>query len=229
MVMETGEYDPMQDLVPRENFPREALDRDIELVNAYYRQVFGIEASPLVVSKKFAQIMGKVAILDAGCGTGNTLRTWREELFPHVASADDIQMIGINKHDYSRESRYPATTIANHQKAIRYIVGNAENMPEVESNSVNIALSFMALLTPQPVRMLDEMVRVTRPGGVIYTNVLGDEKVSNSPLMECLYKLEDKGYGVHVTVGVVAGPTLSHEPWPTTFVVAQKPGIILPS
>ena len=172
--------------------------------------------------------MAAIALVDVGCGTGNTLRTWLEALQPHISDPEGISATGINLYDYSDQSMFAETHEAIQGGKVKYLVGDAQSMPEVPSESADVVTACMVLRVQDPIAMLDEMVRVARPGGAIFLNVKGDHNISDSPIMERVWELEDAGYGTEAHVGSVPDPKGLGTPWLTTFIRLEKPGILLP-
>jgi SAM-dependent methyltransferase len=217
-----------KDVIAPEGYKRGLLDRSIEHVDWYFGQAFGFDRSPLPISVRRLRTVGAVALLDVGCGTGNTLRTWTEALRPHASGPEDISATGINLYDYSEQSKFPETREAIQRGEIEYLVGDAQSMPEIPEGSADVVTACMVLRVENPIAMLDEMVRVARPGGTVLLNVKGDHNISDSPIMERIWELEDAGCDAEVRVGYVPDPNGLANPWPTTFIRIEKPGILLP-
>lgn len=217
-----------RDVIRPEGYERSLLDRSIQHVNWYFEQAFGYDKSPLPMSVRRLRAAGAMALFDVGCGTGNTLRTWTEALQPHTSDPGGISATGINLHDYSDQSMFAETRDAVQSGEVKYLVGDAQNMPEVPGESADVVTACMVLRVQNPIAMLDEMVRVVRPGGAVFLNVKGDHNVSDSPVMERVWELEDAGYETEAHVGRVPDPQGAREPWSTTFIRLEKPGILLP-
>jgi SAM-dependent methyltransferase len=216
-----------EDIVPPDGYYRGILDRDIRIANDNFATMLGREHAPLDVSANIAQATGRIALLDAGCGTGNTLRTWREELLMRVPTLGYISAIGVNLPDYSNESMHDETIEAIEWGYIDYRVRDVQRKMGIEDESIDVALSYMVLALQRPVNMLNGMIRAVRPGGSVYATFYGDDMRTNQPLAERLQELQDQGYQSAVDTRPSAGSTPGR-PIDLTFVRLQKPGIILP-
>jgi len=195
------------DVIPPENHARAMLDRDITVPDSTFAQVFGPEDTPVQSALYRQQALGRVALFDVGCGTGNTLRTWMEAVREHSEPSDVVTAAGITLHDYSGESALPQTAEAV-KNDLTYIVGNAESMPEVPSESADVLLAFMSLVhMTSPELALREMVRIARPGAVMYMNAIYEEwEKETTPFREALTKLPHNGCAVEVRRAMIAGP-----------------------
>lgn len=94
--------------------------------------------------------------LDVGCGTGALTTAILEQAAPSAVWGVDAEPA------YIQQARY-----SNRDSRCRYLVGEAQRLPEEIAN-VDLTVSGLLLnLIPEPVLSLAEMIRVTRPGGRI--------------------------------------------------------------
>lgn len=98
-------------------------------------------------------------ILDAGCGTGYFSRRWRES-GRHVTALD--LSTGMLEHARTLNS------------ADRYLPGDIERIP-LEDHAVDLSFSNLAVQWCNALpRALEELVRVTRPGGMVLFSTLAE-------------------------------------------------------
>ena len=105
-----------------------------------------------------AQLRPGEAVLEVGCGSG-VLDRW---LSRRTAGAHRITGVDINPY-LLREAR----ALARHEGlegSIEFRDGNAESLP-FSDNSFDVTISVTVIEEVDAVRMLAEMVRVTKPGG----------------------------------------------------------------
>lgn len=109
--------------------------------------------APLFVD--FAQVGADDAVLDVGSGTG--------ALSLAVAVVGSAQVTGIERSEsYVRHARRHAAS-----DRVRFQVGDATALPFAD-NTFDRSLSMLVLnFVPDPAVALDQMIRVTRPGGVV--------------------------------------------------------------
>ena len=102
--------------------------------------------------KKYCRIMPNRKVLVVGCNQGVECELFRKEGATDITGIDIISDVG---------SGYP-------HDSINYVCDNAHNMP-FEDESFNISTSFATLEhIPDPLKAVEEMVRVTASRGVIY-------------------------------------------------------------
>ncbi|MFW0796812.1 class I SAM-dependent methyltransferase [Gordonia sp. CPCC 205515] len=99
------------------------------------------------------------AVLDVGCGTG--------ALAHAAARIPDVHVTGIDPSDeFLRVAR-----AGDGADTMRFVSGGAEELP-FPTDSFDRTISMLVLnFVDDPVRALAEMVRVTRPGGVVASAV----------------------------------------------------------
>jgi len=110
-------------------------------------------------SLKVARGDGRLAVLEIGCGQGNSLR------FYPVGS--EIVCVEPNPRCkaivYEAARQFPGVQIS------AFHVSSAEKMREVESESVDAVVSLSVLCTvSDPKQCLREIVRVLKPGGKLF-------------------------------------------------------------
>jgi SAM-dependent methyltransferase len=108
--------------------------------------------APLLV--QFAEVREGDSVLDVGSGTG--------ALSVAAAAVPSVRVTGVEPSEafvqYAREHAGPA---------VRFEVGDAQRLPFPDA-SFDRTLSLLVLnFVPDPSAALREMVRVTRPGGVV--------------------------------------------------------------
>jgi ubiquinone/menaquinone biosynthesis C-methylase UbiE len=185
--------------VGNEGYTRGMLDRPFREINGAFQEVFGPDRSILQTSIDRIQRTGRLALLDVGCGTANTLRTWRStvaKLSP--CEPEQISCRGVSLHDYRAESAYQRTREACQEGGpIEYIVNDATNMVDVASDSADMILAFTSLLHAEhPQSWLREMLRVARRDTVIFLNAKEEHNYAETPFMETIFALEDAGHTV---------------------------------
>ncbi len=164
------------DVIPPGGLKRWMLDRSITDINQYWDRGFGYELSPVGRSVQVLLQAGRLAIADFGCGTENTLVTLQDKVYQKTkASLGVISCIGIDRHDYKEESLNPRTREAVAGGEVTYVVGNATDPNILPANSQDIVIASSAI-GPQEVIVpwLNNMLRVTRPGGMLFFNVIDD-------------------------------------------------------
>lgn len=108
-------------------------------------------------------------LLDVGCGHGYALRTWGRFCLPGG------ELVGLD-----RERGLLATARRHCRRegtgdSCRFVAGDAGELP-FEDGNFDITLAHVLFChLDKPERVLDEMVRVTRPGGcvAVFDNALG--------------------------------------------------------
>ena len=110
--------------------------------------------APLLV--KFAGVADGDNVLDVGCGTGSLTAAI-------AATAPSSRISAID-----RSAPYVAVARAHHASPrVRFEIGDAQHLP-FEDASFDRTLSLLILnFIPHPEKALQEMMRVTRPGGTV--------------------------------------------------------------
>lgn len=100
-------------------------------------------------------------LLDAGCGYGYALRTWGRFCLPggSLVGLDREKRLLAGAARYCRKERLA--------RSARFVEGDINSMPfgdgEFDATLAHVVFCHLA----EPGRALDEMIRVTRPGGCI--------------------------------------------------------------
>lgn len=159
----------LTDILEPEGWQRSAIDRPIKPINNLFTKAFGWRQAPIQTAADMAIKQSHISIGDIGCGSGNTLRTWAREIgFLTAGHKVDSSLIGVNKYDYSRASTSPATLAAIENHTLKYIVADATNMP-LKDHTLDVSLAYTTIeYCSDPGSWMKEMLRVTRPNGVIF-------------------------------------------------------------
>jgi len=114
-------------------------------------------------------------LLDAGCGFGYAMRAWGRYCMPQG------ELVGL---DRDRKLLAQAARFCSKEglgKAARFVTGDICRMP-FEDNVFDIALAHVVFChLAEPEKALEEMIRVTRPGGcvAVFDNALTGGPGSN--------------------------------------------------
>ncbi|QBD76798.1 class I SAM-dependent methyltransferase [Ktedonosporobacter rubrisoli] len=124
-------------------------------------------------------------VLDVGCGTGG----W---LLQAAQTYPDMSLFGIDISkrmiDYAREQ----AAISQHTERVEFQVMDALRMlefPKAFFDLVNMRFGFSFLRTWDWPKMLSEMQRVARPGGIIRITDSAIQHISNSPALTQLQQM----------------------------------------
>ncbi len=119
---------------------------------------------PETVLRSQLQLRGDETILDHGCGNGGTLLSLREH-------GHRGPLIGV---DISDEALTTAET-ASHStglKPVDFMVGDAHSLG-VKDSSVDVSIAMFMLYHCDYLRAIQEIMRVTKPGGIIAIGTSG--------------------------------------------------------
>lgn len=128
-----------------------------------------------------ADIRAGMSVLDVGCGTGVVAR----ECLRLVGS--DGSVTGL---DISLEMLVVASTIA---PGVGWVQGDAMMLPFPPRSFDRVVSQFTLMFVPDPVKALDEMWRVLRPGGRLTVSVSG--ALRDSPVNLELAELVERHVG----------------------------------
>jgi SAM-dependent methyltransferase len=154
-------------MVGTEGFCLTEVDRDIIYLDDIINNIFGEEASPTRRASALAREQGRIALGDIGCGTGNTLATWRQEVILGSAlEPEQVTGLGITREDYST-SRDELAKTDWQDPNLRYIVRDiTRGVDAVKTASLDMAIGYMSVFYfKNPEAGLEEVRRMVRPEG----------------------------------------------------------------
>jgi SAM-dependent methyltransferase len=100
-------------------------------------------------------------LLDTGCGFGYAMRTWGRFCLP----GGKLTGLDRDKKLLAQAARF--CTKGGLGRAARFVTGDICKMP-FEDNAFDVALAHVVFChLAEPEKALDEMIRVTRPGGCV--------------------------------------------------------------
>ena len=167
---------------------------------------------------------GKIAILDAGCGTGRALFGFKEHLLfrtKQEKNPDIVEAVGINDKDFSKESEMWRVQKANAKGFIKYIVDRLETV-KLPPNSFDLILSYETLIhnsDDNVVNIMENMVKSLAPRGRFYFDLLAEQR-SNLQISEFLEKAKQEKYKVYESY--MKNKPLWQEGEERIFVVLEK-------
>ncbi|HSX29458.1 MAG TPA: class I SAM-dependent methyltransferase [Candidatus Saccharimonadales bacterium] len=125
-----------------------------------------------------ARLHGQVSLLDAGCGTGHSLISLKEQIRFRAKIADEaIEAVGISLSDL--RSRLNAGCHERNRSRNGYIslrIGNLATMP-LEPHRFDVAYSSQVLMhNSEPARIVANILPSLRHNGVYYCDALPEQK-----------------------------------------------------
>jgi len=123
---------------------------------------------------KHFRLRPAMKLLDAGCGFGYAMRTWGRFCMPRgelVGLDRDRKLLAQSARFCSKEGL---------GRAARFVTGDISKMPFAD-NVFDAALAHVVFChLAEPEKALDEMIRVTRPGGcvAVFDNALAGGSIS---------------------------------------------------
>ena len=131
------------------------------------------------------------SVLEVGCGTG-ALNRW---LARNTEGKNPIAGVDINR--YMLREATDLVRLEGLKSSVRFEEGKAEELPYTD-NTFDLAMSITVMEEVHALKMLAEMIRVTRPGGriVVIVRAIDLPFVINLPLSDALKsKAEREAHG----------------------------------
>lgn len=155
-------------------YVRSELDHSIFTLNKDFYDAFGYSEGPLVHACALIGEQRPVTILDAGCGTGRTLYdivdlTCRSEGCP----PSRIRPFAVNDINFSGQSMYQEVRRVYREGIIPYVMADIRSLP-FSDETFDLVYSYDVFpYNNEPQELLQELVRVLKPGGALYFDVDG--------------------------------------------------------
>lgn len=142
---------------------------------------------PIGSSIEMARHLGEVAILDAGCGSGNALIGLKEQVeFRAQLSSDRIVAMGIDLHDYTyllegwMTQERPRSGYVDLQQ-------DDLNTVNLEGKLFDLAYSYEVLIhNDKPTNIVLKVLDALKPGGIFYFNTLPEQVIEVETLLRRL-------------------------------------------
>jgi len=126
-----------------------------------------------IAQLQWAGVSGSQRVLDLGCASGTTTRLIADVVGPSG------NVVGV---DVSGRRLEEAVGHVHHVTNITYREGDATSIPAVDG-AFDVAWSrFLFEYLPQPAKVLDEMIRVTVPGGLVCVSDLDGNCTWHHPM-----------------------------------------------
>jgi SAM-dependent methyltransferase len=117
---------------------------------------------------------GFVTVLDAGCGTGNQLRTFMEQAADLGLDTSKILADGVSDHDFSFLGQVETRAAIDTGK-INYQLLDLAKEP-LPPAAYDLIYSYDVLVhNREPAGIIDNFWQALRPGGVAYFNLAGKQ------------------------------------------------------
>jgi len=158
--------------IPYNNFE---IERDSGTINGDFMRLDGY--GPIATGIQLAREQGKLAILDAGCGTGYGLADLKDQIsFRAPVPEESIEALGVALSDVRAQSEIPwreKEKLSNGYIALR--IGNLGTI-DLRPERYDLAYSFEVLLHNEVVApILSNVTNSLRVGGTYYFNSLVDQ------------------------------------------------------
>lgn len=168
-----------------------ALDRSMGAVN---RDFLHLDGQGIVKSFKQLYVKnGSIAVLDAGCGTGNSLWELISASHHHGGDLANIAADAISEHDFSLHSHSKHPRQAIMAGDIAYWIADLTRMdlPQQAYDLIYSYEVFPHITKPQLV--IDSLWQALKPGGIFYFNIAGEQ---TTDVAEVLPAIREQGGGI---------------------------------
>jgi len=122
------------------------------------KELLNEDLRPLIM--KYCRITQGMELLDVGCGTGSFTRYLAE-------GAENLKITGIDTDAVFIQQAQKTAKDKGMTGSLEFIVGDACRLPFTENSFDAVASHTFFTSVEDPKKALSEMMRVTRPGGMI--------------------------------------------------------------
>lgn len=142
-------------------FDSEAKDYDLFFVSQLGKQVFKYESKAILNN---LNLRNGLRILDVGCGTG---------VFTKLLAQKDLDVKGVDESEKMLSYGKLKPELAN----VEFVSGSAECLPFPDAHFDRILCAFMLEFAVNPGKVVTEMIRVLKPGGIMVIVTLNSRGV----------------------------------------------------
>jgi SAM-dependent methyltransferase len=160
---------------------RKELDRHVAIVDTGFTDALGEDSSLVGLTCDLAEQPGlsSLRLLDAGGGTGHTMRTLVDTVVQHtVLGPDQVTGAVLNNNNFADQSLSAATRRAFADGKMPYAIGDIADLPiaGVSQDSFDIVYAYESLIhMRRPDLGLRRLMRVARPAGHILASVMCED------------------------------------------------------
>lgn len=137
-------------------FDAEAKDYDLFFGSRLGRQVFKYESKAILRS---LCLRNGHTVLDVGCGTG---------IFTRIFSSKSLSVAAIDESEKMLSQAKSKSELAD----VEFLNANAENLPFSDAYFDRVLCAFMLEFASNPKKVVTEMIRVLKPGGIMVITTL---------------------------------------------------------
>jgi SAM-dependent methyltransferase len=170
------------------NYKRWETDRDMTGPSENFRDER--DRPLLMVARDIYRKRGKIAALDAGCGTGNALLDLREQIKITGGEDSKILTVGVNDQNFSNESMEREVREAVKAKKVKYVVGKIQDIKF--ANKFDLIWSYEVLLhnsNEEVAKTITNLLEALEDDGRMFLNMT-EEQRSSAEISSLIENLE---------------------------------------